>query len=217
MKLHGHWRSLATMRVRIALALKGIAYEEVSVDILGGAQFEPAYLAVNPQSVVPALEPGDGGPPLFQSLAILEWLEETHPTPPLLPADPRGRARVRGLAQIAAGDTHPLLVPRIRDRLAGQFGADEAAITAWSLEWMGRGLRAIEARLAGDGVAGAWCHGDAPTIADICLYGVIGGYLQRGGSLDDLPNVARTGALCDADERFAAAQPMRQPGAPKPG
>lgn len=216
MILHGHWRSLAAMRVRIALALKGIAYREVSVDILGGAQFEPGYLAVNPQAVVPALKPGDGEPPLFQSLAILEWLEETHPTPPLLPADARGRARVRGLAQIMAADTHPLLVPRIRARLASQFGADEAAIADWSLEWMRRGLGAVEERLARDGVAGAWCHGDAPGMADICLYGVVGGFKQRGGTLEAFPRIARITALCDADERFAAAQPSRQPGAPKP-
>ena len=215
MILHGHWRSLAAMRVRIALALKGIAYREVSVDILGGAQFDPAYLAVNPQAVVPALETGDGGPPLFQSLAILEWLEETHPTPALLPPDPRGRARVRGLAQIMAADTHPLLVPRIRERLASQFGADEAAIAAWSREWMGRGLGAVEERILRDGIPGAWCHGDAPGMADICLYGVVGGFRQRGGTLDGLPNIARIAALCDADERFAAAQPSRQPGAPK--
>lgn len=216
MRLHGHWRSLAAMRVRIALALKGIPWAETSVDILGGAQFAPAYRAVNPQAVVPALDPGDGGPPLVQSLAILEWLEETHPAPPLLPADARGRARVRGLAQILAADTHPLLVPRIRARLGAQFGADEAAITAWSLEWMGRGLRAVEDILARDAVPGAWCHGEAPGMADICLYGVVGGWRQRGGSLEGMPRVARIAARCDADERFAAAQPMRQPGAPKP-
>ena len=216
MRLHGHWRSLAAMRVRIALALKDLPFEEVSVDILGGGQFAPAYLAVNPQAVVPALEPGDGGAPLFQSMAILEWLEETHPSPPLLPADARGRARVRGLALIVAADSHPLLVPSVRSRLAGQFGADDAAITAWSLHWMERGLRAVEGHLARDAVPGAWCHGDAPTLADICLYSLVAGHEQRGGTLEAMPNVARVAALCAADERFAAAHPLRQPGAPRP-
>ena len=110
MKLYGHWRSQAAMRVRIALALKGIPHEEVSIDILGGGQFDPAYLALNPEAVVPTLEDG-AGPPLVQSLAILEWLEEMHPMPPLLPPEARGRARVRALALICAADAHPLVVP----------------------------------------------------------------------------------------------------------
>jgi len=214
MRLYGHWRSLAAMRVRIALALKGLAWEEVSVDILGGAQHEAGYLAINPQAAVPALETGEGAP-LFQSMAILEWLEETHPLPPLLPADPRGRARVRALAAIAAADSHPLLVPRVRAQLAAQFGADEAAIATWSRHFMDLALRGAEGHLARDAVPGAWCHGDAPTIADIALFSLRAGHQQRGGTLDGLPNLARIFALCEADPRFAAAHPLRQPGAPK--
>jgi maleylacetoacetate isomerase len=214
MRLHGHWRSLAAMRVRIALAFKQIAYEEVSVDILGGEQFTPEFLGVNPQAAVPALEDG-AGPPLFQSMAILEWLEETHPAPALLPADPRGRARVRALALIAAADSHPLLVPRVRARLTSQFGADEAAIADWSRHVMQTGLSAAEAHLARDAVPGAWCHGDAPGLADIVLYSLRAGHEQRGGTLDGLPNLARVFARCEADPRFAAAHPLRQPGAPK--
>jgi maleylacetoacetate isomerase len=213
MILYGHWRSLAAMRVRIALALKGLAYEERSIDILGGGQFAPEFLALNPQAAVPALDTGDGVP-LFQSLAILEWLEETQPTPPLLPADARGRARVRALALISAADSHPLLVPRVRARLAQQFGADEAAITAWSVHWMATGLRATEAHLARDAMPGSWCHGAAPTLADLCLYSLYAGYEQRGGSLDGMPNVACVVAACEADPRFTAAHPLRQPGAP---
>jgi len=215
MKLYGHWRSLAAMRVRIALALKGIAYEEVSIDILDGEQFQPGYMAVNPQAAVPALDTGDGAP-LFQSLAILEWLEETHPTPALLPADARGRARVRGLALIAAADSHPLLVPRVRAQLAAQFGADEPAIAAWSRHFMDLALRAAEAHLARDAVPGAWCHGETPGLADIVLYSLRAGHQQRGGTLDGLPNLARIFALCEADARFSSAHPMRQPGAPRP-
>ncbi|GGC31082.1 maleylacetoacetate isomerase [Siccirubricoccus deserti] len=214
MILYGHWRSLAAMRVRIALALKGLAYEERSIDILGGGQFAPGFLALNPQAAVPALEAGDG-PPLFQSLAILEWLEETHPAPPLLPKDARGRARVRALALISAADSHPLLVPRVRDRLARQFGAGEAAITAWSVHWMATGLRATEAHLARDAVPGPWSHGGAPTLADLFLYSLYAGYEQRGGSLDGMPNIARVVAACEADPCFTAAHPLRQPGAPR--
>ena len=114
MKLYGFWRSLATYRVKVALALKGIKVDEVSIDLLKGMQHQADYKAVNPQAVVPALILDDGGAPLFQSMAIMEYLEETKPQPPLLPKDPRGRARVRGLALIAAADGHPLVVPRIR-------------------------------------------------------------------------------------------------------
>ena len=116
MKLYGFWRSLATYRVRTALALKGVEAEEVSINLLQGKQYADDYKAVNPQSVVPALVI-DGGPPLFQSMAILEYLEETHPQPALLPKDARGRARVRGLAQIAVADGHPIITPRVRNYL----------------------------------------------------------------------------------------------------
>jgi maleylacetoacetate isomerase len=211
--LYGHWRSLAAMRVRIALALKGLAYTERSVDILGGAQFAPAYAAINPQPAVPALVVDDG-PPLFQSMAILEWLEETQPDPPLLPADPRGRARVRGLCLIAAADSHPLLVPRVRARLASQFGADEAAIAEWSRYFMEAALAAAEGHIARDPVPGDWVHGDAPGMADIVLYSLRAGHEQRGGTLEAYPSLARIFARCAADPRFAAAHPRRQPGAP---
>ncbi len=126
MKLYGFWRSLATYRVRAALALKGIAVEQISVNLLQGKQHAEEYKAINPQSVVPALVI-DGGPPLFQSMAILEYLEETHPRPALLPKDPRGRARVRGLAQIVVSDGHPLVVPRIRGYLEREMHQDEPA------------------------------------------------------------------------------------------
>src|ERR1051326_7487702 len=117
MKLYGFWRSLATYRVRVRLSLKGMKVDHVPIDLLKGKQNSDEYLAVNPQGVVPALVLDDGGPPLVQSLAILEYLEETHPQPPLLPKDPRGRARVRGLSLIAAADGHPLITPRIRNYL----------------------------------------------------------------------------------------------------
>src|SRR5258708_19204550 len=127
MKLYGFWRSLATYRVRVAMALKGVKAEEISIDLLKGKQNADDYLAVNPQGVVPALVLDEGGSPLFQSLAILEYLDETHPQPPLLPKDPRRRARVRALALIAAAHGHPLIVPRVKNYLEKEMLQDEAA------------------------------------------------------------------------------------------
>ena len=147
MKLYGFWRSLATYRVRVAMVLKGISADEVSIDLLKGKQHTAEYLAVNPQGVVPALVLDDGGPPLFQSLAILEYLEETHPQPALLPKDPRGRARVRGLALIAAADGHPLITPRIRSYLEKEMRQDEKARYVWLAHWTLRSLEAIESHL----------------------------------------------------------------------
>src|ERR1700761_9451095 len=129
-KMFGFWRSIASFRVRVALNLKGLPFEEEMIDIDAGVQHRPEYLALNSQAVVPPLVI-DGAAPLTQSLAILEYLEETHPTPPLLPADPRGRARVRSLGLLFAADHHPLIVPRIRTYLADQLGQDEAARTTW--------------------------------------------------------------------------------------
>ena len=147
MKLYGFWRSLATYRVRAALALKGIEFEQISINLLQGKQHAEEYKAINPQSVVPALVI-DGGPPLFQSMAILEYLEETHPRPALLPKDPRGRARVRGLAQIVVSDGHPLVVPRIRGYLEREMHQDEAARNKWLAHWTATALEALEAHLA---------------------------------------------------------------------
>ena len=131
MKLYGFWRSLASYRVRVALAMKGLKAEEISIDLLKGKQNESDYLAVNPQGVVPALVLDEGVPPLVQSLAILEYLEELRPEPALLPKDPRGRARVRGLALIAAADGHPLITPRVRGYLEREKKQDEAARNRW--------------------------------------------------------------------------------------
>src|SRR5262249_1858489 len=148
MKLFGFWRSLATYRVRTALALKGVAAPEVSINILKGAQHGDDYKAVNPQSVVPALIVDDGGPPLFQSLAILEYLEETHPTPPLRRRAGRGGAGVRGLALVVACDAHPLIVPRIREFLEKDLRLDEPARNRWLQHWTLLGLQTLEAHVA---------------------------------------------------------------------
>ncbi|HEX7605294.1 MAG TPA: maleylacetoacetate isomerase [Usitatibacter sp.] len=215
MKLYGFWRSLATYRVKVALALKGLKVDEVSIDILKGAQHDKDYTAVNPQAVVPSLVLDDGGPPLFQSIAILEYLEETQPQPPLLPKDPRGRARVRGLALISAADGHPLVVPRIRAYLEKEMHQDEAARNKWLAHWSLKALEAIEEHLKSEGETGRFCHGDSVTIADICLAGqVIGaaGYFKC--DLSSVPTVMRIYEECMKIDAFSRAHPLKQPGAP---
>ena len=214
MRLWGFWRSLATFRVRIALNLKGIPFEEASIDLTQGVQRQDAYRAVNPQMVLPALQDGDG-PILFQSLAILEYLDETHPEPPLLPRDPRGRARVRGLAAIVAADSHPLIVPRVREQLGEAFGADQDRQAEWARHWIGAGLKAIESHLANEPETGRFSHGDAVTMADVCLVSLTVGAKLFGGNLDGLPTVARIADACLDQDAFARAHPLQQPGAPK--
>ena len=216
MKLYGFWRSLATYRVRVALALKGITAEEVSIDILQGKQFTDEYKALNPQSVVPALVVDAEGPPLFQSLAILEYLEDTAPQPPLLPVDARGRARVRGLSLIAAADGHPLIVPRIRSYLEKEMGLDEAARNKWLAHWTLKALEAIESHLVNEKETGRFCHGDEPTMADICLAGqVIAATSYFSCDVSKMPVSMRIYGECSKIPAFANAHPLKQQGAPK--
>jgi maleylacetoacetate isomerase len=211
--LYGFWRSAASFRVRIALNLKGLPFQERMIDLDAGVQHGADYLAINPQAVVPSLFIDDG-PPLTQSIAILEYLEETHPTPVLLPADPRGRARVRALALLWAADHHPLIVPRVRTYLAEQLNQDEAARTAWLRHWFREGLAIGEARLAADPNTGRFCHGDMPTQADLCLMSQVMG--ARGFKVDGagFPTINRIVENCLAIDAFARALPLRQPGAP---
>ena len=214
MKLYGFWRSLATYRVKVAMALKGVKAEEVSIDLLKGRQHDREYTAVNPQAVVPALVLDDGGAPLFQSMAIMEYLEETHPQPPLLPKDPRGRARVRGLALIAAADGHPLVVPRIRNYLEQQMHADEAARNRWLQHWTLKALQDIEAHLKNEKETGRFCHGNSPTLADICLAGqVVGAIGYFKCDVSSVPTAMRIYEECMKLEAFSAAHPLKQPGA----
>jgi len=213
-KLYGFWRSLATYRVRAALALKGIEVEQISINLLQGKQHAEDYKAINPQSVVPALAI-DGGPPLFQSMAILEYLEETHPRPALLPKDPRGRARVRGLAQIVVSDGHPLVVPRIRGYLEREMRQDEPARNAWLAHWTLEALKALEAHLGKEGETGRFCHGDAPTIADVCLVSQVFGAKFFNVETAGLPTVMRIFGECMKIDAFDRSQPLKQPDAPK--
>jgi maleylacetoacetate isomerase len=213
--LYGFWRSMAAYRVRVALNLKGIAAQEIAIDLDTGDQFAPDFLAVNPEGAVPALvEPGQA--PLTQSMAILEYLEERYPDPPLLPKDLRARARVRSLAALIVADTHPLMVPRVRTYLAEHAGFDEAALQAWSRHWVTRGLAAMEARLADNPATGRYCQGDQITFADICLANL--GVVIRASKIDvgPYPTVARIIAACEQIEAFKRANPMLQAGAPAP-
>lgn len=214
MKLYGFWRSLASYRVRVALDLKGLRAEEISIDLLKGKQSSADYLAVNPQGVVPALILDDGGPPLFQSIAILEYLEEMRPEPPLLPKDPRGRARVRGLSLIAAADGHPLITPRIRNYLEKEMQQDEASRNRWLAHWTMRALEAIEGHLAKERETGRFCHGNTPTMADICVASqMIGALAYFNCDTKTVPTAMRIYNQCMEIDAFAKAHPLKQPGA----
>ena len=214
MKLFTFWRSMAAWRVRIALNLKGLEAEPVFVDLDAGAQHDPAYREINPQMALPALVDGDK-PALFQSLAILEYLDEVYPEPPLLPADPRGRARVRGLAMILASDSHPLLVPRVRTYLERELKLTDAQRRQWLRHWVSGGLAVVEAHLARDRETGRFCHGDAPTLADICLVGHVGVARWVNCELGALPIATRIAAHCETLPAFAQAHPQAQPDAPR--
>jgi maleylacetoacetate isomerase len=214
MKLFSFWRSLATYRVRIALNLKGIAPDEViEVNLMKGHQRDPKFRAVNPMMAIPALIDGEG-PALFESLAIIEYLDEVHPQPPLLPADPKARARVRGLAQIVAADSHPLIVPRVREYLAAEFKVDEAGIQKWAQHWHNAALAGLEEHLATESATGAYCHGEQITVADICLASQVAGANFFKVDLGPYPTVARIAATCARNDAFARAHPLKQPGAP---
>ena len=215
MKFYSFWRSLAAFRVRIALNIKNIVPDEiVTVDLMKGDQRQDAYKKVNPQMLLPALVDGDG-PILFQSIAIMEYLDETHPQPPLLPKEPRARARVRGLAQIVACDSHPLLVPRVREYLEHELKLDEAARLKWIQNWIGAAVKALETNLAGSKETGRYCQGDAITIADICLASQAAGANFYKYDLTPFPTVRRIVDACMQNDAFARAHPMRQPGAPQ--
>jgi len=216
MKLFSFWRSLATFRVRIALNLKGITPDEViDVNLMQGKQRDEAFAKVNPMKALPALILDDGTV-LFESLAILEYLDETHPNPPLLPKDPKARARVRGLAQIIACDTHPLIVPRVREYLAHEYKVDEPGVLKWGHHWHVEALKALETNLATSKQTGRYCQGDQITIADICLAGQAAGSTYFKVDITPYPTVKRIVDTCMQNDAFARAHPMKQPGAPAP-
>jgi maleylacetoacetate isomerase len=215
MKLFSFWRSLATYRVRIALNLKGLNAEVIEVNLMKGHQRDPQFRAVNPMMAIPALVDGEG-PALFESLAIIEYIDEVHPKPPLLPSDPKARARVRGLAQIVAADSHPLIVPRVREYLSAEFKVDEAGVLKWAQHWHKAALTALEAHLATEKDTGTYCQGEQITLADICLASQAAGAGFFKVDLAPYPTVARIVATCMKNDAFARAHPLKQPGAPAP-
>ncbi|MGC1621652.1 MAG: maleylacetoacetate isomerase, partial [Pseudolabrys sp.] len=213
-KLFSFWRSLATYRVRIALNLKGIKPDEIiDINLMKGEQRDAKFRAVNPMMAIPALVDGDG-PVLFESLAIIEYLDETHPNPPLLPHDPRARARVRGLSQIVACDSHPLIVPRVREYLAHEFKVDEAGVIKWARHWHKLALTALEQNLSSSKETGTYCHGEQVTMADICVASQAAGANFFKVDLAPFPTFARIAASCAKIDAFALAHPLKQPGAP---
>jgi maleylacetoacetate isomerase len=211
MKLYSHFRSSASYRVRIALALKGIAYDTVAVPLGKGAQDAPAYRALNPQGLVPTLV--DGDTVLVQSLAIIEYLEETVPQPALLPRSPADRAHVRALAEIVACDIHPLNNLRVRGPALTDFGLDAEQRQAWVEKWIVLGFSAFEAMVAGDPRTGTFCCGDAPGVADICLVPQVFNARSFKVDLSPYPTLMRITEACAALPAFAAAAPERQPDA----
>lgn len=210
--LHGYFRSSAAYRVRIALNLKGLEYERVSVHLRKGEQRADAFLALNPQGMVPALVDGDAV--LTQSPAILEYLDEAYPeTPRLLPDGAADRARVRALAAAVACDIHPLNNLRVLQYILGPLGCGQEAMVGWYNHWIAEGFRALERMLAADPRTGRFCHGDSPGLADVCLVPQVVNSQRHALDLAPYPTIRRIAGACDALEAFRTAHPQQQPDA----
>lgn len=212
MKLYTYFRSSAAWRVRIALGLKGLASTPEFVHLLrnGGEQLRPEYRAKNPTGLIPTLET-DSGDLIAQSLAIMEWLDETHPAPPLLPGGAVERARIRAFALTVACDIHPLNNLRVLRYLKSAMGQDDAARDTWYRHWIAEGLTALEAMIQGE--PGPFCFGGAPTLADVCLIPQLGNARRLKCPLDAYPSLLRAEAAASALPAFADAVPDRQPDA----
>lgn len=213
MKLYGYWRSSAAYRLRIALALKNLSYDYLSIDLANGVHNKPEYGAVNPQNLVPVLE--EQGDRLYQSLAIIEYLEETHPQPPLLPSNPLERNRVRSLALIVACEIHPLNNPRVLNFLTGKLGISEQQKLAWYAHWISTGFNALEKRLTSEPWTGRYCHGNTPGLADVCLVPQVANALRFKVNLEPFPTIRRINQTCLEQDAFRKALPENQPDAVK--
>jgi maleylacetoacetate isomerase len=210
-KLYNYFRSSAAYRVRIALALKGLSYDYVSVHLAKGEQYSPEFTAINPQNLVPVLE--DQGHLLYQSLAIMQYLDETHPNPPLLPTDPFERNRVRSLALIIACEIHPLNNPRVLNYLTGKLTISEEQKMEWYHHWVKTGFTALEKRLAEEQGTGRFCHGDIPGFADCVLVPQVANAKRFKVDLGAFPTIVRINDECLKLEAFQKAAPERQPDA----
>ncbi len=216
-RLYSYWRSSAAYRVRIALNLKGLAHEVVPVHLLkdGGEQHTRAYADLNPQELVPVLLHGNRV--LRQSMAIIEYLDETWPTPPLMPAVARDRQRVRAIAQMIACDIHPLNNLRVLQFFENTWNVPQAEREAWVRHWVGAGLAAVEQVLDDHPSTGTFCDGEMPTLADCCLVPQVFNAERFGVDLAPFPTIRRITAACLAEPAFEAARPENQPDAPKAG
>jgi maleylpyruvate isomerase len=208
-QVYGFWRSIASFRVRVALKLKGLPFEETPIDILSGEQFKPGYEAVNAERVVPTFI--HDGHSVFQSLAIMEYIDDIQPTPRLLPEDAKERAYARSLALLTIADAHPLVVPRVRNHLVKAFGADAKAIEGWGKHWTGEGLATYE-RLLARRVPAPFALGAEPGLADICIAGQVVGAHFLKLELTDFPLVSRLAERCFEMPAFATSHPFEQPG-----
>jgi maleylpyruvate isomerase len=213
MKLYTFFRSSASYRVRIALNLKGLTYEPVPIHLRrgGGEQFSAAYKALNPQALVPTLE--DGGQILTQSLAIIEYLEEKHPQPPLLPPDPADKALVRSMALVIACEVHPIQNLRVLNHVKKEYNQTDDQVNRWAQHWIELGLSALENLIVAQPKRGKFCFGDVPTLADICLVPQLGNARRYGSDLSQYPNILTIEKNCMALPAFANAAPEKQPDA----
>ena len=209
MQVYGFWRSIASFRVRVALRLKGLAFEEIPIDILSGEQFEPGYEAVNAERVVPTLV--HDGHSVFQSLAIIEYLNDIQPNPRLIPEDAKERAYARSLGLMTIADAHPLVTPRVRSHLAKTFGADAKAIESWATHWTTEGLATYERLLACRAPA-PYALGTEPGLADICIAGQVVSAHFLKLELSTFPRVSRLADRCFEMPAFATSHPFEQPG-----
>jgi maleylpyruvate isomerase len=213
MKLYTFFRSSASYRVRIALNLKGLTYEQAPIHLRrgGGEQLSAAYRAINPQALVPTLE--DNGRFLTQSLAILEYLNEKHPNPPLLPQDRADKALVRSMAMVIACEVHPIQNLRVLKHVKSTYELSDEQVNEWARHWIDLGLSALEQMITAQPKRGKFCFGDAPTFADICLVPQLGNARRYGCDLAQYPNVLSIEKTCLALSTFADAAPEKQPDA----
>ena len=212
MQLYSYFRSSAAYRLRIALNLKGLAAEETYLHLRKREHLEADYLTLNPQGLLPTLI-DDDGVTLSQSLAILEYLDETRPQPPILPGEAAARARVRQLAQVVACDIHPINNLKVLNYLTNELGVSDEARVTWYRHWIGQGMTALERLLADNAATGAYCHGDTPTIADICLVPQVYNARRFDTDMAACPTVMRINDACLQLDAFARAAPDVQPDA----